>query len=248
MGIAAFLMQLTVDFSLKIPALGMAFAAMLAVLVRQQWSVASPMNPVLSRPRTWLMIALAAAVLMLTFFVTVPFYRAEAIRQTAKRSTDGMGRADEEPTADSLTKIRDRLLTASQMSPKNGYIWADLAYVTGLLARSEPARALELGRDAERFANRALACSTAVADFWVRRSVALDLQGRWIEAGGDLVKALELAPTRGGVWFQQAVHLSLDRTDPARAMAAVSFCLRLDPGNREAHALRERLAERSHAP
>ena len=248
MGIAAFLIQLAVDFSLKIPALGMAFAAMLAVLVRQQWSVPQPVNLVLSRGRIWLMISLAAAVLTLTFFLTVPFYQAEGIRQTTKRSMDRMGRAGEEPATGSLTKTRDHLLTASQMSPKNGYIWADLAYVTSLLARSEPARALELGRDAERFANRALDCSTAVANFWVRRSVALDLQGRWVEAGGDLVKALELAPTRGSVWFQQAVHLSLDRTDPARALAAVSFCLRLDPGNREAHALRERLAERSHAP
>ena len=106
---------------------------------------------------------------------------------------------------------------------------------------------VELASEAEAAADRALAISTDVAEFWIQRGLALDKQGRWVEAGAAFVEALKLAPTRAGVWYRQAAHLGLKQTATEQALAAAEFSLRLDPGNPEAHALRQQLAERSHA-
>ena len=101
---------------------------------------------------------------------------------------------------------------------------------------------MELGRKAEETAGRALALSEVVPEFWLRRGVALDMQGRRFEAGEDFVQALALAPANAHVWFYEAYHLGLNPSDMAMALAATDFCLRLDPGNREAQSLRQRLA------
>ncbi|HYP18216.1 MAG TPA: hypothetical protein VEQ65_13470, partial [Opitutus sp.] len=137
---------------------------------------------------------------------------------------------------------------AVELSPGNGAAWADFSYATTLQVRSDPTQAKSLGREAEAYANRALACSKVIPEFWVRRGVALDLRGRRVEGGGAFIEALRLAPASAAIWYYQAFHLSLDPSEPGRALAAAAFCLRLDPGNHEAQALRQRLAERSRAP
>jgi hypothetical protein len=134
------------------------------------------------------------------------------------------------------------------LAPTNAKAWSDFAYVTTLLAQFEPARGAELGRIAERSAERALQISDRVAEFWMQLAVARDLQGKWTDAGSALVEGLKRAPTRAGIWYQQAAHLERNPRELDRALAAVDFSLRLDPGNPEAHALRRRLAERVGAP
>ena len=183
-----------------------------------------------------------------TVLWVIPIYRGEAKRQEAQTLIARMAPGRSEPHLETLLLARDNCTTATTISPLNGYAWADLAQVASALAQVDATNSQTWAREAERAANRALRISSHVAEFWMRRGVALDLQGRWVEAGAALVKAMELAPTRAAVWYLQAAHLSLSPNENGRALAAAGFSLRLDPGNPEAHALRQRLAERSHAP
>jgi hypothetical protein len=248
-GVAAFVLQLAVDFSLKIPALGMAFAVVTAMFVQRAWLVPVRATAVpIRKPRSMLLVFIAVGIVTTTLLVVMPLYRGEAKRQSARNKIDKMALVRSEPHAVVLQSARDELVDATILSPRNGRAWADLAYVTTTLIRFDVARANELGREAEQAANQALRLSDDIAEFWMRKGVALDMQGRWVEAGSAFTRALQLAPTRAGVWYQQAAHLGLNPVEQERALAAVGIALRLDPGNPEAHALRQRLAERSHAP
>lgn len=249
-GLAAFALQLFVDFHLKIPALAMAFATLAGLAVQRRWPAGwSRSERGAAIERDFCVVA-GTFVLGGAIWFASPLYRAEALRYAARQSIDRLAirgtPVDEwQPV---LTDAIDFLTRATRLDVNNGATWADLSYATALLAIVEPKRAKDFGAKAERFAVRALACASIVPEFWVRRGVALDLQGRRIEAGRPFVHALQLAPANATMWYYQAAHLSLDTADPARALAAVTFCLRLDPGKREAQALRQRLAERSRAP
>ena len=248
-GIVAFMLQLVVDFGLKIPALGLALAIVSALWVGRRWPApieADSMRPGRGRrlAGTLGLIGLGIAIVGWVF----PLYRGEALRQKARARIDQLATSGSPAQQSVIVETRRELREATQFSSSNGDAWADLSYVTSLLVQFDSKRAEELGREAERAADAALARSKVVADFWVRRSVALDLQGRWIEAGADMIRALELAPTRANLWYQQAAHLGLQPVENERALAAVAVSLRLDPGNPEAHALRRRLADRIRAP
>jgi len=130
---------------------------------------------------------------------------------------------------------------AVDLDSGNAQAWADRAYVTELWAHLAPARMNELGKEAETAAAEALDRSLDVPEFWIRRGVALDMQGRWSEAGGAFVKALELAPANSTVWYYHAYHLSLNKIARPLAQAAIESSLRLDPANPSAIALRSRL-------
>jgi Flp pilus assembly protein TadD len=82
------------------------------------------------------------------------------------------------------------------------------------------------------------------AEYWVRRGVALDMQGRWDLAGEAFARAGELSPTAVLPWYHLAYHYTLRETGTDMAEALTSFCLRLDPQNREALRLRQQLATR----
>ena len=120
--------------------------------------------------------------------------------------------------------------------------WADRAYATALWSHHEPEKVSELGREAEIYARRALALSKIVPEFWLRLGVSLDMQGQWVDAGEAFTEALTLAPSSATIWYYQAYHLALKTAGLGPARGAVAICLRLDPGNREAEALRQRLA------
>ena len=187
------------------------------------------------------------AIAGITIWAVVPMYQAEGMREQARERIDRMAPGRLTPDSTLLTNARDELRAATRVSPRNATAWADLSYATVALAQVDPAGAVDLASEAEAAADRALAISTDVAEFWIQRGLALDQQGRWVEAGAAFVEALKLAPTRAGVWYRQAAHLGLKQTATGQALAAAEFSLRLDPGNPEAHALRQQLAERSHA-
>ncbi len=255
-GLAAFGLQLFVDFHFKIPALAMAFATVAGLVVQRRWNDTRETRTPRSAGRFAAgvavggPIALALVVIAGEMVWVQPFYRGEALRRAARQAIDGLARKDfeRERWRKVLGESRAALIRAVALAPANGAAWADLAYATVLTGHVEPEQTPQLAREAERAADAALACSRAVAVFWVRRGVALDLQGRSEEAGRAFDEAVRLGPQRASIWFNYAFHLSLDRTAPERAEAAVTTCLRLDPGNREAQALRRRLADRSRAP
>ncbi len=252
-GLLAFSLQLVVDFHFKIPALALAFATVAALAVGNRWNATSKASASTqggrSHGRSRLLVGSvflggAVAILALVALIFVPLLRSEARRVPARRAIDRL--AEE---AFDLARYRAvipaaqrALAAATEAFPANGQAWADLSYATALLPFVEPDRTAALGAEAERYADRALACSQAQPEFWIRRGVARDLQGRWAEAGTAFARATALAPASANAWFYYADHLSRVAAAREAAEAAVAFCLRLDPGNTLGIALRQRLA------
>jgi len=243
-GVLAFALQLFVDFHLKIPALGLAFATIAGLALSRQQREAPAVPGRLTPLMPWL--GVAAVVIILVGLN--PLYRAEGRRDAARHALERMVLLDTPWPVDRLRTTQKELQDVVRRAPGNGLAWSDLAYVTTLLAAVEPGRELELGRVAEAAADRALRCSSVVFEFWVRRGVARNLQGRWAEAGEDFARALTLAPANVTAWYYYADHLSRSPTQRALAAGALQFCLRLDPTHRPAIALRQRLAMGARAP
>ncbi|MSU24206.1 MAG: O-antigen ligase domain-containing protein [Opitutus sp.] len=247
-GALAFALQLFVDFHFKIPALALAFATVAALIVQRAW----PADRDGGRSPAARSVAAVVAVVVLLGSVrwSVPLFRAEALRYRADRAIGGL--ALEPPAAvayrTTLADVRTDLARAVTLDPTNAQAWADVAYAASLWAHVEPARTVELGQAAEAAAERALARSVVAAEFWIRRGVARDMQDRWLEAGSDFTQAISLSPQLGKTWYYYAYHLSLKPQERGMADAALNFCLRLDPGNNAAIALRQHLAISSKAP
>lgn len=247
-GLVAFSLQLVVEFHLKIAALALAFATLGALVVGRRWPdrsagiVPGPVRRVLA----------GAAGLgwgALVGFAIIPLYRSEALRYGARESLERLivsvsaerGRAALEP-------LRADLQAAVRLHAGNAQAWADLAYVISLLGEGEPERHRETGRESELAANEALALCQVHPEFWIRRGIARDMQGRWHEAGNDFTRALRIAPTHAMAWFHYAYHLGRLPSHRSMAQAALEFCLRLDPGNPQGLALRQQLAITTKAP
>lgn len=245
LGLAAFGLQLVVDFHLKIPALAMALAVLSALLARriQPPAVRVEEDRGCYGQRT-VAAALASGVIVGAWGFVVPHYRAEALRYPARQEIDKLAALPVAAYRDGLPGPIAKLDRALAIDPSNAQAWADASYATSLWAHVEPQRTVELGREAELQANRALALTEAVHEFWLRHSVALDMQQRWVEAGGSSIKAMDLAPNHALVWYYYAYHLSLDPTGIPQARAAVAVSLRLDPANAPAQLLRQQLAAR----
>ncbi|HYD83924.1 MAG TPA: hypothetical protein VEA63_07715 [Opitutus sp.] len=246
-GLAAFALQLFVDFHFKIPALAMAFGVVAALVVQEFWPVASEANARWRKARRFGCVAGALAMVAGVWLFARPVYLGEALRYGARQEIDRIAvrRLPEGEWPPVLSRVSADLQRSLALAPRNGQAWAECAYANALWARAEPAKAGQHGAAALDAADRALACSTVVPEFWLRRGVALDVLGRRVEAGAAFVEALKLAPANALVWYYHAFHLSLDRTQPGRAVAAARVCLRLDPQNQDAQALLQRLADRS---
>lgn len=239
-GLLAFMLQLFVDFHFKIPALGMLFALAAALLVGRIW----PEKESTASHARWSGLIAAAAVAVLAVVYVYPHYRAEALRYGTRQAMDKLWQY--EPTdakyRDTLTQARADLAHACEIDPSNAQAWADRALAEALWSHVVPAEAKALGANGEAYADRALALSRVNVEFWIRRAVSRDMQGKWGEAGEDLIQAMKLAPTNAQVWFYQGHHLSLQPATKALARAAFDYCLQLDPGNLTAQRLRQKLA------
>jgi O-antigen ligase len=254
-GVAAFAMQLFVDFHFKIPALAMAFAAVCALIVQQCWQTAAAERPLRLRARS-ICGAAAIACAAATVFFALPRFRAEALRYRAHRAIDRVAlyQPDAAGYRAALPGVRADLARAVALDPANAQAWADLSYALSLAPHAEPERGadqpwiLGLGREAEAAAERALALTKVSGEFFIRRGVARDMQGRWLDAGDDFTKATSLHPTQARAWYYYAYHLSLNPRDPGMTDVALAFCLRLDPGNSDGLALRQHLAISRKAP
>lgn len=245
-GLAAFALQLFVDFHFKIPSLAMSAAVIAALWVQRRWpeSGGDAVAVARGRGRVGVFAALAVMTVVGATACVLPIFQAEAWRYEARHSIDRLA-TDHVPSSDWAPVVQaaeTRLRRAVALDAGNAAAWSDLSYVHALQVWIDPERRAELAEAARQTADRALGGSEADPEFWVRRGVALDLQGRWVEAGDAFTRALTLAPARALVWYHHAFHLSLDARYQRQAVAAVEFCLRLDGGNREAQALRARLA------
>lgn len=245
-GLMAVALHSLVEFHFKIPALALIIAVVAALLVQRRWPAAA-----ISAGRgERLGYAAAGLAVVLAVFWAGPLIRGEEERFRARLKIDELSTKNipVEKWSAVLLPARAGLRRAVTQSPGNGAAWCDLAYATALSGHIEVNRIPELGRGAEVAAARALACSEAVPEFWVRHAVGLDMQGRWAEADTSFAEALQRGPNRVGTWYNYAFHLSIGGHHPKEAWQAVETCLRLDPGNREAQALRQQLASSNRAP
>jgi hypothetical protein len=243
-GLLAFAFHLLIEFHLKIPALSMIAATMLALLTQEVWP--APAEPAQGEG-SWLPSAFgfltASAAIALTAFWIVPMDRAEEFRRGAREKIDKMAKLsiDAATQGDALRSERAAFATAIQIDPGNAQAWSDLAYVDSLLALADPKRTVELGAEAARDAGQALELCPVMAEFWMRRGMGLDMQYKWAEGGDCFARAVELAPNRADVWYYQAYHLSLTSREVEPAIAAADVSLRLDPDFLLAQSLRQRL-------
>ena len=166
------------------------------------------------------------------------------MRYGAREAIDRLARAEMSATGRSAIRARgrDAFARAVAIDPENAQAWADLSYALSLWMHEEPARTVELGREAEIAARRALALTAVLPEAWVRLGVALDMQDRWVEAGQYFARAVELAPAAVNVRYYLAYHFSLRPVTQELARATADACLLLDPSHRAAQALRHQLA------
>lgn len=168
----------------------------------------------------------------------VPMQQAEALRNEARNRIDALEGLEEAREVQRVAqRAAKQLQQACALDPHNERSWADLAYAVSLQGYKNPEGAMKFGQIAEQAARRALAGSDEVAEYWVRLGVALDLQGRWGEAGLAFGRAVRLAPRQPVVWYYQGFHLSLKPMMHEMAKAALATCLRLDPWYDEAKLL-----------
>jgi O-antigen ligase len=248
-GILAFVLQLALEFHFKIPALALGFAIICGLVIARRWPVEPALNARSLGSRVVLAVVAFSCVAGFTGFL-LPKFRAENFRKHARDTLDGLARgpADADHYRGPLEDARNALIRAAALDSANGEVWADLAYAMALWSRVEPSLERELGQTAEEAAERALGCSRVCPEFWIRRGIARDLQTRWLEASGDFATAVKLAPHNAPMWYYYAQHLTRVHSARETAQAAVAFCLRLDPGNLPALALREHLAIGPKAP
>jgi O-antigen ligase len=248
-GLLAFSLQMSLDFHLKIPALALSCAVVAALAVGAAWpgEAGQTKSGALSK-FGWFALATTTVVAVLFFFR--PMLGSEALRTGARRAIDRLSRfGPEHPDyGRTLPAARTTLLQATARDHANAQAWADLACATALLAHVEPTRTAELGREAEVAADRALQLSGVCGEFWIRRGVARNMQGRWAEAGSDFAKAVAQAPADATTWYYYADHLFRRPFTQEAGEAALNSCLRLDPWNHGGVILRQRLAINSKPP
>jgi O-antigen ligase len=245
-GLLALGLACLVDFHLKIPAVAM----LAAVLAAEGWrrvegaeeGDAPGKKPESARVNRARRAACALAALVVVWSVAgavMPSYHKEAARRDGRSLIDSLAKpgVSEEEQRAVLARAEGLLFGHSSELPDNPQACADIAYANALWSRLEPAKAQFFGREAELAALAALAQSDAVHEFWIRLGVALDVQGRWIEAGEAFARALELAPASALAWYHHAYHMALNPSADAQAIAAVETCLRLDPGYESARVL-----------
>ncbi|HRI81906.1 MAG TPA: O-antigen ligase family protein, partial [Opitutaceae bacterium] len=240
-GLLAFGLQLFVDFHLKIPALAMALAVVAGLLVPHVWPANAKREETPLAARVGQFGLAAALVAVGAVFVT-NHYRAEALRYPARLAIDRLVDVDTVDYREVLAPALASLERATKIDARNAQAWSDLAYATGLWAHVEPENTRQLGMEAEAYARWSLSLSRAGAEPWIRLGIALNMQGRWPEAGEAFSEALGQAPASARVWFHQAYHLSLNPITRAVARSAVALSLRLDPDYRPAQVLRQQLA------
>lgn len=237
LALVAFALHLAFDFHTKIPALAFLVAVVAGLLLRDE--------AVRDRPRTaWVRLAALLGVGLLVAVVwprADRLYRAEALRYEPRREIDRMARRGEPDFLPAVRAALPAFRRATEVDPGNGQAWADYSYALALAWHAHRQDTVLNGLLAEQAALRAIEACPVIAEFWVRRAVAEDMQGRPREARRSLDRALVLAPKNAEYWTYLARHLARQPGREAEVESALATGLALDPGNRDALAFRDQL-------
>jgi tetratricopeptide (TPR) repeat protein len=174
----------------------------------------------------------------------VRLQRAEALRYRAREVLDRFVPGSTPIAIEALDAAEADLRRATTLAPAHGGAWADLAHAVEIRAALAPALVPDLAAIAADTAERAVARSEVVPEFWIRLGIARDMQGRPDEAARAFEKAVSLAPRHPHVWYYYAYHLSFATNRRDDALRAIATCLSLDPGNAAGEALRVKLNDR----
>jgi tetratricopeptide (TPR) repeat protein len=177
-------------------------------------------------------------------FWALPTLRAEALRYPARLALNRLSTSplSSEQRLQAIHQADLDLSEAVRIAPSHASAWADLSYARSLEARERPETLITLGREAEKHARQALALSPAPHEAWIRLGVALDMQGRWLEAGTPFTEAVARAPSNITARYYLAYHLAHNALTRSVARGLVDSCLRIDPGHAPSLALRDLLA------
>lgn len=241
LGLVAFGLHMGVDFHTKIPALAFAAAVVAALLLRDQETWVRPVGRKIAWVAAGVLIAAPAG---LGWFVATPLYRAEALRFEARRSIDRYAQTGEGDLRTLIPRAKADFVRAVRIDPRNGQAWSDLAYATVQGWHAGAGDLASLGRFAELAADEALQRCPLIAEFWVRKAVALDIQRGRRETESCYRRALALAPNAPAWWLYYAHHLQAFPNRKGEALSAVETCLSLDRHYPGGEALRRQLLSR----
>jgi O-antigen ligase len=242
-GCLAFALQMGVDFHLKLPALGLAFALVAGLAVGRSGPDETGRLAAVKHLGRRQVGGWAAALLVgigLSFVLRCQ--QAEALRSGARESLNRELLRPAEPRPEVLQRAEMELRRAVALWPRHGGAWADLAHALEFQAFVDPGVVRQRAEPAEAAARRALALSDVVPEFWLRLGIALQMQGRRTEATSAYERALGLAPRSATGWYYYADHLSRNTKTREAALRAIANCLSLDPGNADAKALQAKLS------
>jgi O-antigen ligase len=238
LGLLAFALHLVVDFHTKIPALAYAAAISMALVLRDE----AGLRRAVPRLAAWTAgSALALVAVGLAVKVARPLYQAEARRFEARRSIDQYARHQRGDLGAIAVSSRAELAQSVRIDPANGQAWSDLSYATVLRGVNAGGNRVWAGHAAELAADRAIELCPVNAEFWVRKGVALSLQGGRPDAEDCFRRATELAPQGAGWWYAYARYLQAFPLRKDDALQALGTCLGLDPYYHGAESLRQQL-------
>ncbi len=242
-GLATVMVAMVVDFHLQFAAIWWLLAMGMGCLVATE---AQRRNRKFTNSKQGFLTGLGAGIALICWVLplalSVPTLEAEELRWRAREKLDGLGG---EIRPDSIKPVAsaavDSLRRAVAIDSQNEKAWQDLSYALSLQRFGQSEYRHEMGVEAEFAAREALRASDRIAEHWLRLGVALDMQGRWAEAGPAFGRAISLAPRQPVMWYYQGFHLSLKPATHELAKAALATCLRLDPWYDQAKLLRAEL-------
>ena len=179
--------HLSFDFHTKIPALAFAMALVAALLLREESTLQRPLPASAARG---LGLGFFLLSLVAGWRVAAPLYRAEALRYGPRRAIDKNAASGEGDLQQIVPRALAAFEEAVKIDPANGQAWGDLAYATVLAWHVNHGDLVAIGQRAEQPADRALALCPVMAEFWVRKGVALDMQARHGESEGSALPGL----------------------------------------------------------